>query len=99
LFAFFSSVIVSAAGSSVFGSSIFCSSFFSSISLVISSIGLGGGVVAIVHPIHAPIAKIAMNATSTGTSTATSLIESPFELIESKLATSPGNMTRIVYLC
>ena len=34
------------------------SSFFSSISVVISSIGFGGGVVAIVQPIHAPIAVL-----------------------------------------
>jgi len=33
---------------------------------VISSIGLGGGVVAMVHPIHAPMANIAMNAKNTG---------------------------------
>ena len=33
------------------------SSFFSSISVVISSIGFGGGVVAIVQPIHAPMSK------------------------------------------
>lgn len=38
----------------------------SSISLVISSIGFGGGVVAIVQPIHAPMAIIATNATNTG---------------------------------
>ena len=40
---------------------------FSSVSLVISSIGFGGGVVAIVHPIHAPMPIIAMNAMKTGT--------------------------------
>jgi len=32
----------------------------------ISSIGLGGGVVAMVHPIQAPIARTATNAMSTG---------------------------------
>ena len=48
-------------------SSTFGSSFFSSISVVISSIGFGGGVVAIVQPIHAPMNKIATNATNTGT--------------------------------
>lgn len=51
-------------------SSAFGSSFFSSISVVISSIGFGGGVVAIVQPIHAPMSRIAMNAMNTGTSTA-----------------------------
>ena len=40
--------------------------FVSSV-LVISSIGLGGGVVAIVQPIHAPMPIITMNATKTGT--------------------------------
>jgi hypothetical protein len=33
---------------------------------VISCIGFGGGVVAMVHPIHAPIANIATNAKNTG---------------------------------
>jgi len=33
---------------------------------VISSIGFGGGVVAIVKPIHAPMARMATNATATG---------------------------------
>jgi hypothetical protein len=66
---FFSSVLVSAAGSSGFGASGFGSSFFSSISAVISSIGFGGGVVAIVHPIHAPIAIMATNVMRTGTAT------------------------------
>jgi hypothetical protein len=41
-------------------SSLFCS-------VVISSIGFGGSVVAIVQPIQAPINKIATNATNTGT--------------------------------
>ena len=54
-------------------SSAFGSSFFSSISVVISSIGFGGGVVAIVQPIHAPMARIAMNAMETRTNTASSL--------------------------
>jgi len=54
-------------GAGGIGSSGFISSFFSSISVVISSIGFGGGVVAIVHPIHAPINSIATKATSTGT--------------------------------
>jgi len=48
----------------VFSSVAFCSV---SISLVISSIGFGGGVVAIVQPIHAPIPIMAMKATNTGT--------------------------------
>ena len=47
--------------------STFGSSFFSSISVVISSIGFGGGVVAIVQPIHAPMKRIATKATKTGT--------------------------------
>ena len=40
--------------------------FSSSISLVISSIGFGGGVVAIVHPIQAPMNRTAMKAINTG---------------------------------
>ena len=48
-------------------SSTFGSSFLSSISVVISSIGFGGGVVAIVQPIHAPMNSIATKATKTGT--------------------------------
>ena len=62
-FAVFSSVgaSVSATGSSAFGSS-----FLSSISVVISSIGFGGGVVAIVQPIHAPMNIIATKAMKTG---------------------------------
>ncbi len=36
------------------------------VSVVISSIGLGGGVVAMVQPIHAPINRIPMNPTKTG---------------------------------
>ena len=47
----------------VFSSVTFCSV---SISLVISSIGFGGGVVAIVQPIHAPMPIIAIKATNTG---------------------------------
>jgi hypothetical protein len=39
---------------------------FYALSDSISSIGLGGGVVPIVHPIHAPIAKTATKAISTG---------------------------------
>ena len=35
-------------------------------SVVISSMGLGGGVVAMVYPIHVPMASIATNATVTG---------------------------------
>ena len=46
-----------------FSSVAFCSV---SISLVISSIGFGGGVVAIVQPIHPPIPIMAMKATNTG---------------------------------
>ncbi len=38
----------------------------SSTSVVISSIGFGGGVVAIVQPIHAPMNIIATKATKTG---------------------------------
>jgi len=37
------------------------------VSLVISSIGFGGGVVAMVQPIHAPMAITAINAMNTGT--------------------------------
>ena len=36
---------------------------------MISSIGFGGGVVAIVQPIHAPMNIIATNATKTGSAT------------------------------
>ena len=57
------------------------SSFFSSISVVISSIGFGGGVVAIVQPIHAPIAKTAMNAMETRTNTASNRVSVPVELV------------------
>jgi len=42
----------------------------------ISSIGFGGGVVAMVHPIQAPIPRMAMNAMSTGVATSQSLIDS-----------------------
>ena len=42
----------------------------------ISSIGFGGGVVAMVHPIHAPIAKTAMRAMSTGVAMSQILIDS-----------------------
>lgn len=45
---------------------LFVSSFGS---VCISSIGFGGGVVAIVHPIHAPMARTPTNATSTGIAT------------------------------
>ena len=34
--------------------------------MVISSMGFGGGVVAMVHPIHAPIARMATTAMKTG---------------------------------
>jgi len=61
LFTGFSSAGASGAGSSAFGSS-----FLSSISVVISSIGFGGGVVAIVQPIHAPMKRIATKAMNTG---------------------------------
>ena len=39
---------------------------FASLEAAISSIGFGDGVVAIVHPIHAPIAIIATKAIRTG---------------------------------
>lgn len=42
----------------------------------ISSIGFGGGVVAMVHPIQAPIARMAMKAMSTGVAMSQSLIDS-----------------------
>ena len=69
-FFFFAAGLSSVDAASVaawFGSSTFGSSFLSSISVVISSIGFGGGVVAIVQPIHAPMKSIATNATNTGT--------------------------------
>jgi len=48
----------------------FCSAdCFSSVSPVSSSIGFGGGVVAIVHPIHAPMARMARKPTNTGMAT------------------------------
>ncbi len=56
-------------GAGAGGASAFGSSFFSSISVVISSIGFGGGVVAIVQPIQAPMNMIATKATKTGTAT------------------------------
>jgi hypothetical protein len=40
-----------------------------SFSVCISSIGIGAGVVAIVHPIHAPIPRMAMKAMKTGIAT------------------------------
>ena len=49
---------------------VFYSSFW------ISSIGFGGGVVAMVHPIQAPIARTATNAMSTGVAMSQSLIDS-----------------------
>lgn len=42
----------------------------------ISSIGFGGGVVAMVHPIQAPMPRIAMNAMSTGMATSQSRMAS-----------------------
>ena len=66
----------------------FGSSFFSSVSVVISSIGFGAGVVAIVKPIHAPIARIARNATETRNKTASSLTVSASSL------NSPGSIAR-----
>ena len=42
----------------------------------ISSIGLGGGVVAMVQPIQAPIARTATNAMSTGVAMSQILIDS-----------------------
>lgn len=62
----FSSVIGFASSGAFFSSVVV---FSVSISLVMSSIGFGGGVVAIVQPIQAPIASIAMNATNTGIAT------------------------------
>jgi len=43
-------------------------SFFASgvLALAMSSIGLGGGVVAMVHPIQPPMVSMAMKATRTG---------------------------------
>ena len=49
---------------------IFYSSFW------ISLIGFGGGVVAMVHPIQAPIARTATNAMSTGVAMSQILIDS-----------------------
>ena len=42
------------------------SGFWVCISWVISSMGFGGGVVAMVYPIQAPMARMAMNAIATG---------------------------------
>ena len=47
---------------------------------MISSIGLGGGVVAMVQPIHAPMNRIARKAMNTGTATAYNLRVSPARL-------------------
>ena len=49
---------------------VFYSSFW------ISSIGFGGGVVAMVHPIQAPIARTATNAMSNGAAMSQILIDS-----------------------
>ena len=78
-FFFFAAGFSSAGASGVFTASVsstFGSSFFSSISVVISSIGFGGGVVAIVQPIQAPMNKIATNATNTGTAMSQNLTSS-----------------------
>jgi hypothetical protein len=65
-FFFFAAGLSSAAAASGAAVSGAGSAFLSSISVVISSIGFGGGVVAIVHPIHAPMKRIATKATKTG---------------------------------
>lgn len=69
--------------------SAFCCSFGASTSAVISSIGFGGGVVAIVQPIHPPTASMAMNAAETRIRTASSLTVAALRL------NSPGSTTRI----
>ncbi len=51
---------------SVYGAAVLLSV---SASAVISSIGFGGGVVAMVYPIHAPMARIATNPIATGVAT------------------------------
>ncbi len=67
---FFSSGGGGGSSAADFSSVAFCSV---SISLVISSIGLGGGVVAIVQPIHAPMPMMATKAMNTGIATSQKL--------------------------
>ena len=84
------------AGASADGCSAGVSSFFSSISVVISSIGFGGGVVAIVQPIHAPISSMAINAMKTGIRTAYILTVLPTSALigdPKRLLTGTGIMT------
>src|SRR3989337_4299222 len=64
---FFSAALASPSG--------FSSSFFSSAS--ISSMGFGGGVVAIVQPIHAPMPNTATKAIRTGVATSQYRTSSP----------------------
>lgn len=63
------------------------SSFSSSVSSYwISSIGLGIGVVAMVHPIHAPMPRTAINAMNTGIVTS-----------QSRMASRAGQKSATVY--
>jgi hypothetical protein len=71
--------------------------FYSVLSDSISSIGLGGGVVPIVQPIHAPIAKIATKAISTGTATRYSLNVDADKSHPIMLTTSLGHIILTVY--
>ena len=73
---------------------------FVSASVVISSMGLGAGVVAMVQPIHAPMASMAMNAMKTGTRTAQSLMVMPAlasVVMPSIRLTSAGKKTTTAY--
>ena len=63
----------------------------------ISSIGRGGGVVAIVQPIHAPIARTAIKAISTGNAVRYSLKFSADKFHLSMSNTSHGNIMLTVY--
>jgi hypothetical protein len=60
-------VTLTLVGGARFGHGFLFSAGFVSSAGVISSIGFGGGVVAIVQPIHAPIPNAAIKATKTGT--------------------------------
>ncbi len=51
---------------------------------VISSIGFGGGVVSIVQPIHAPMAKIATKATATGVAMSQNRTSAAFPMLKTE---------------
>ena len=60
-------------------------------SVVVSSIGFGGGVVAIVQPIQAPMNKIATSATKTGTAISQSWTSAAEPLLSHNLITNQND--------